>query len=97
MHTYSAENEITSNEDIQELCYEALKDLFRDGGRRVIQCSKAWKIIEASLKVSKDPLISSHYSNVMYTKYFQLRTTLNEMDFMFVSRRLWLEVQNILH
>ena len=41
MHTYSAENEITSNEDIQELCYEALKDLFPDGNRRVTQCSKA--------------------------------------------------------
>ena len=91
MHTYSAENKITSNEDIQELCY-ALKDLFPDGGWRVIQRSKAWKIMEAFLKVSKDHLISSHYSNVTYTKYFQLRTTLNEMDFMFVSHRLLLEV-----
>ena len=44
------ENEITSNEDIQELCYESLKDLFPGGGRRIIQRSKAWKVIVASLK-----------------------------------------------
>ena len=66
LYVCGTENEITSNKDIQELCYEALKDIFPGGGRRVVQRSKAWKIIEASLKVTNRPVQLSliHLNNI---------------------------------
>ena len=45
------ENNITTNDDIQSLCYEALAELYPGGGRKIIERSKAWKFIHGSLQV----------------------------------------------
>ena len=50
--SFTAANEIVETEDIQELCYESLSELFPGGGRKLLQRSKVWKIIQASLNVS---------------------------------------------
>ncbi|CAB4032978.1 Hypothetical predicted protein, partial [Paramuricea clavata] len=44
------ENGITDDKDIQALCYEALSDIYPGRGLKIVQRSKAWKIIQASLK-----------------------------------------------
>lgn len=55
---------ITEDDDIQALCYEALKDVFPGKGKKIVQRSKVWNIIQKSLKsdqisVSSSPYVSS--------------------------------------
>eukprot|EP00112_Aurelia_sp_Birch-Aquarium-sp1_P023159 Seg679.17 transcript_id=Seg679.17/GoldUCD/mRNA.D3Y31 product="hypothetical protein" protein_id=Seg679.17/GoldUCD/D3Y31 len=47
------EFEITTDVDLQALCYEALKEIFPGNGKKLVQRSKVWNIIKSSLKQEK--------------------------------------------
>lgn len=49
---FNIETGIIEDEDLQALCYESLKDIFPGNGKKIVQRSKVWKIIQQSLKVS---------------------------------------------
>ncbi|XP_028416856.1 uncharacterized protein LOC114541067 [Dendronephthya gigantea] len=60
-------NEIVETEDIQQLCYEALSEIFPGGGRKLLQRSKVWKIIQASLNDDNSSISSKPSTSTIRT------------------------------